>query len=209
MSVITVPFDFDEKEHSGIVPIGISTVDANGNEIPKEWIELGVVPVADPLRKVAARVLNDVWRVSEITDHAVHSLARRNGANVGDAPELRVLKCAHWYAEDLRVGGRRYRRSMDVELFDSTLDALQDQADIVRDLEHRDTVDRLMQQLERMGLDEVREMVPMMLRDCDADEFCAKFGKSRNTISQQFYRGIRKAATLAGIPLRPSHGKGL
>ena len=204
MPVITVPFDFDEKEHRGIVPIGINAVDSNGNEIPRDWIERGVVPVADPLRKVASRVLNDVWRVSEIADHAVHSLARRNGDNLGDAPELRVLKCARWYAEDLRAGGRRFRRSMDVELFDSTLDALQDQADILKELESRDTIDKLMDQLDRMGLDEVREMVPMMLRDCDAHEFQAKFGKSRNTISQQFYRGIRKAAALAGITLRVS-----
>jgi hypothetical protein len=207
MPVITVPFDFDEKEHPGIVPIGINTVDDDGNEIPLGWIERGVVPVADPLRKLAARVLNDVWRVSEITDHAVHSLARRNGDNLGDAPELRVLKCARWHAEDLRVGGRRSRRSLDVELFDSTLEALQDQVDLLKDLEHRDMVDKLNNQLELMRLDEVREMVPMMLRDCDADEFRAKFGKRRNTISQQFYRGMRKAATLAGISFRPPHGE--
>jgi hypothetical protein len=180
MSVITIPFDFDERHHRGIVPIAINTVDANGNEIPYGWIERGVVPAAD---------------------HAVHSLARRNGDKFGDAPELRVLKCAHWYAEDLRVGGRRYRRNMNVELFDSTVEALQDQADLFRDLKNRDLVDKLVDQLDRMGLEEVREMVPMMLRDCDAEEFRAKFGKSRNTISQQFYRGVRKAAFLAGITL--------
>jgi hypothetical protein len=50
-----------------------------------------------------------------------------------------------------------------------------------------------------MGLDDVRDMVPMMLLDCDAEEFRARFGKSRNTISQRFYRGMRKAALLAGI----------
>jgi hypothetical protein len=201
MSVITIPFDFDERHHRGIVPIAINTVDANGNEIPYGWIERGVVPAADQLRQIAWRVLRDIWRVSEITDHAVHSLARRNGDKFGDAPELRVLKCAHWYAEDLRVGGRRYRRNMNVELFDSTVEALQDQADLFRDLKNRDLVDKLVDQLDRMGLEEVREMVPMMLRDCDAEEFRAKFGKSRNTISQQFYRGVRKAAFLAGITL--------
>jgi hypothetical protein len=81
------------------------------------------------------------------------------------------------------------------------VEALQDQADLFRDLKNRDLVDKLVDQLDRMGLEEVREMVPMMLRDCDAEEFRAKFGKSRNTISQQFYRGVRKAAFLAGITL--------
>lgn len=201
MSVITVPFNYDENEHQGIVPIVITAVDKAGNPIPRGWIERGVVPAADKLRIIAARVLGDIWRASEITDHAVHSLARRNGDKLGDAPDLRVIKCAHWYAEDLRVGGRRLRRKMDVELFDSTVESLQDRFDIVRELENRDKLDKLVDQLDDMGLDAVRAMVPMMLRECSADEFRARFGKSRNTISQQFYRGVRKAASLAGITL--------
>ena len=209
MAVFTVPFDYDEKQHSGIVPIAIRAVHENGAAIPFAWIENGVVPVADQLRKVAHRVLSDVWRASEITDHAVHSLVRRNGDNLGEAPELRVLKCAHWYAEDLRVGGRRARRKMDVELFSSTLDSLQDHADMAQSLEAKDTLDRLLEQLDRMGMDDVRAMVPMMLLDCDAEEFRVKFGKSRNTISQRFYRGMRKAALMAGVSLRTSPGKGV
>ncbi len=201
MPVITVPFDYNDKEHQGVVPIAITAVDANGNPIPRAWIERGVVPVADPLRRVSARVLNDVWRVSEIVDHVIHSLARRNGDNLGEAPELRVLRFAHWYAEDLRAGGRRARRRLDFELFASTLESLEDQADMVRELEAKHTLDRLMAQLERMGLEDVREMVPMMLLDCDAEEFRQRFGTSRNTISQRFYRGMRKAAILAGISL--------
>ena len=56
-----------------------------------------------------------------------------------------------------------------------------------------------MEELDRLGLDDVREMVPMMLKECDADELIRHFGKSRNTISQRFYRGMRKAAAAAGI----------
>ena len=37
----------------------------------------------------------------------------------------------------------------------------------------------------------------------------AKFGKSRNTISQLFYRGMRKAALLAGLSLQTSPCKGV
>jgi hypothetical protein len=88
---------------------------------------------------------------------------------------------------------------LDVELFDKTLNSIQDQADIVRNLEAQDTLARLLDELDRMGLDDVREMVPMMLLDCDAEEFCGRFGKSRNTLSQRFYRGARKAAVLAGL----------
>jgi hypothetical protein len=56
-----------------------------------------------------------------------------------------------------------------------------------------------MEELERLGLYDVREMVTMMLRECGSDELISRFGKSRNTISQRFYRGMRKAAAAAGI----------
>jgi hypothetical protein len=197
--VVTIPFDYDEKSAGSIVPICINDIDPEGNRIQPSLIELGVVPVADLLRKIAARVLNDLWRVSEITDLSVHSIWRTHGENFGPEPSVRILKRAHWFAEDLRVGGRRARRKAEVELFATTLEALQDEFDLVAHLEAKDTLDRLMQELERLGMNDVREMVPMMLRECDAHEFISRFGKSRNTISRRFYRGMRKAAAAVGI----------
>ena len=162
-------------------------------------VDRGVVPVADQLRKISKRVLNDVWRVSELTERSVHSLSRKHGGDLGDDPTLRVLKLAHWYAEDLRVGGRRVRRKTEVELLATKLETLQDQFDLVSDLAAKNTLDRLMEELDRQGLHDIREMVPMMLRGCDAREFVSRFQKSRNTISQRFYRGMRRAAAAAGI----------
>lgn len=118
---------------------------------------------------------------------------------MGVDPSLRVLKRAHWYAEDLRVGGRRVRRKTEVELLTTKLETLQDRFDMVSDLVAKDTLDRLMEELDRQGLHDIREMVPMMLRDCDAHEFVSRFQKSRNTLSQRFYRGMRRAASAAGI----------
>jgi hypothetical protein len=199
MEVIIVPFDYKEESHSSVVPICIGDIDSDGNSIHLEWVERGVVPIADPLRKIAQRVLNDVWRVSELTERAVHSLSRKHGGDLGVDPSLRVLKRAHWYAEDLRVGGRRARRKTEVELFTETLETLEDQFDLVSVLAATDTLDRLMEELDRQGLHDIREMVPMMLRGCDAHEFVSRFGKSRNTLTQRFYRGMRRAATATGI----------
>jgi hypothetical protein len=199
MGVIIVPFDYNEESNFSVVPICIGDIDPDGNPIHRAWVEQGVIPVADPLRKIASRVLNDVWRVSEITEHAVHSLSRKHCWDVGDEPSLRVLKRAHWYAEDLRAGGRRARRKTEVELFTAKLETLQDQFDLVSQLEATDTLDRLMKELDRQGLHDVSEMVPMMLRDCTAHEFEVRFGKSRNTLSQRFYRGISRAARASGI----------
>ena len=199
MEVIIVPFDYKEESHFSVVPICIGDVDSDGNPIYREWVERGVVPVAEQLRKIAQRVLNDVWRVSELTERSVHSLSRKHGADLGVDPSLRVLKRAHWYAEDLRVGGRRVRRKTEVELLTTKLETLQDRFDMVSDLVAKDTLDRLMEELDRQGLHDIREMVPMMLRDCDAHEFVRRFQKSRNTLSQRFYRGMRRAASAAGI----------
>lgn len=199
MEVIIVPFDYKEESNFSVVPICIGDIDSDGNPIYREWVERGVVPVADQLRKMAQRVLNDVWRVSELTERSVHALSRKHGGDLGDDPSLRVLKRAHWYAEDLRVGGRRARRKTEVELLTTKLETLQDRFDLVSDLVAKDTLDRLMEELDRQGLHDIREMVPMMLRDCDAREFVSRFQKSRNTLSQRFYRGMRRAASAAGI----------
>jgi hypothetical protein len=198
MALIIIPFDYDETAACSTVPICIRD-SARGKLIHYGWFERGVAPVADPLREIADRVLKDVWRVSEIAEYAVHRLWLKHGENLGNEPSLRVLKRAHWHAEDLRVGGRRARRKADVELFTSTLELLKDQFDIANHIENVQTLDRLMDQLERLGMHDVREMVPMMLRDCDADELVSRFGRSRNTISQLFYRGMRRAAGVAGI----------
>jgi hypothetical protein len=197
--MVTIPYDYDEKSAGSVVPICIDDIDSEGDLIHPALIELGVVPVADLLRNIAGRVLNVSWRVSEITELAVHSLWRTDRENFGAAPSFRILRRAHSFAEDLRVGGRRARKKADVELFATTLEALQDQFDLTAALEAKDTLDRLMDQLRRLGMDDVREMVPMILSDCAGEELVGRFGKSRNTISQRFYRGMRKAAAAAGI----------
>lgn len=199
MGVITIPFDYREDVDCYVVPICIEDTDFTGAAIDPKWFEFGVIPVADALRRIADRVLKDVWRVSEITEYAVHRLWAKHGHDLGEAPELRVLKRAHWRAEDLRVGGRRARRRADVELFTAKLETLRDQYDLARHLEAKETLNRLVDELERRDMRDIRAMVPLMLRDCDADEFRALFGKSRNTLSQRFYRGMRKAAKAAGI----------
>ena len=79
------------------------------------------------------------------------------------------------------------------------MDTLRDQFDFAAQIEAKDTLDHLIRELDRLGLKEVHAMVPMMLRDCDAPEFTKQFGKSRNTLSCQFYRGMRKAAKAARI----------
>jgi hypothetical protein len=163
------------------------------------WVEHGVVPIVDGLLKIADRLLADKFRVSEITEYAVHSLSRKYGENIGDRPAVKVLNRARWHAQDLRVGGRRARRKFDVELFVETLESLEDQYDLVADLETKQMVDIMVAHLEVLGLDLVKEMVPFMLRNAEGQELTSEFGQKRNTLTTRFYRGMRKAAKAAGI----------
>jgi len=199
MGFIVVPFDYNEELHSSVVPICIADMDCEGNPIHREWVEHGVVPVADPLRKIAKRVLNDAWRVSEITERAVHSLSRKHGGILGDEPSRRVLNRARWHAEDLRVGGRRARRKTEVELFAVTLETLPDRYDLFSDLETKETLTRLMEALDREGSHDICEMASMIMWDCAAREFENRFQRSRNTLSQRFYRGVRRVAAATRI----------
>jgi DNA-directed RNA polymerase specialized sigma24 family protein len=199
MPVITIPFDYDEKLHPLVVPICICDTDLEGNMIHPDWFERGVAPVADNLRRVAQRALNDVWRVSEITEHAVHSIWRNRGSDLGTNPGLIVYKRAKWYAEDLRAGGRRARIGTEVELFSETVDHLRDQFDLISQAENEDTLDKLVAKATELGMTDVVAMVPMMLRGCSAEQYVKRFGKKRNTLAQMFFRNMRKAADAADI----------
>jgi hypothetical protein len=201
MPVITIPFDYDEKLHPSVVPICICDTDVSGNQIHPAWFELGVAPVADQLRRMTRRVLNDVCRVSEITESAVHSVWRNRGSDLGTNPELVVLKRAKWHAEDARAGGRRARTGYDVELFSETVDRLRDEFDLIAEAESKDILDKLVAQAVELGMTETAEMVPMMLRGCSAEEYVSRFGKKRNTLTQMFFRNMRKAAETAGLSL--------
>lgn len=199
MAVITIPFDFDERIHPAIVPICVDDIDPQGNAVHRGWIELGVVPVVDRLLKIAERLLSDKYRASEITEYAVHSLSRTHGENLGERPSINVLNRARLYAVDQRAGGRRNRRRLDVELFTETLDALEDQYDVAADLAARETLDKIVEQLDVLGLQRVKEILPWMLRNAEGNELTGRFGQKRNTITKQFYRGMRKAANAAGV----------
>jgi len=198
-SLITIPSDYTELTHPGVIPICIADTDVRGNPIYREWIDRGVVPEVDGLLKIAGRLLSNRVRASEIAEYAVHSLSRTHGENIGDRPGVKVLNRARLHAVNLRYGGRRSRRRLDVELFAETLDALEDQYDFVADLERKEIVDKLAVQLDVLELYRVKELLPSMLRDAGGREMTKDFGQKRNTLTTRFYRGMRKAAVAAGI----------
>jgi hypothetical protein len=178
---------------------GFRTISSVRSSASRPWVEHGVVPVADPLRSAAHRELGDPWRVSEITEPAVHWLNRKHHGLLVDDPGHRVLSQALSYAADLRVGGRRARRGADIELIAATLENLREERDPITDLLAKDTVDRLLRALNREGLYDIRAMAVMMMWDDSPRKFETRFQVSRNTLSNRFFRAIRRVAADSGI----------
>ena len=181
------------------MPICISDTDRKGNAVHRGWIQSGVAPIADRLRGLSSRLLGDVFRVSEITESVVHAVSRKRGADLGTNPDLLVYKSAEWRALDLKSGGRRARTGYDVELFIETLDQLSDEFNVVAGIEAQDVLDKLVTKAVELGMTEAAAMVPMMLRGCETEEYIRHFGKRRNTLTQMFFRHMRKAADAAGL----------
>ena len=199
MPVITIPFDYDERTHPDVIPICVEDTDRNGSPIHPDWFRLGIAPAADDLRRIAKRLLHDVWRASEIADSALKSAWKKRGCDVGPRPELVISSNALWAARNLRAGDRRARIGKDVELFAMTLDRLQDRVDMVSQAEDREIIEKLENQLRALGLHQEADMVPMMIQGCSRDEYIERFSKRRNTLTQAFFRGMRKAAQTSKV----------
>lgn len=199
MAVITIPFDYDESTQPDVIPICVEDTDHKGNPIHPDWFRLGIVPAADDLRRIAKRLLYDAWRASEIADSALKSAWKKRGSDIGPRPELVISSNALWAARNLRVGDRRARIGKDVELFVTTLDRLQERVDLISQAEDNEVIEKLIQQARALGLHQEADMVPMMLQGCSRDEYIDRFGKRRNTLTQAFFRGMRKAARTAKV----------
>jgi hypothetical protein len=193
MGLITIPADFVEGI-STVVPICISTEDAQGNRIAEGWIQ-GVIWAADGLRRLARRILDDEWRVSELADETVQDLWYVHRDDVGRRPQSRVYCHAKWKALDKRAGGIRARKGLEVELLDHILHTLQDSGNFAADLEQRDLLDRLQSRLISLGMTDVQQMLDLALHDADRS-VVNRLGRSPNTLSKRFWRGIRKASEL-------------
>ena len=84
-------------------------------------------------------------------------------------------------------------------MFAVTLETLPDRYDLFYDLETKETLTRLMEALDREGSHDIRELASMMMWGCPASEFKSRFQRSRNTLSQRFYRRVRRVAAATGI----------
>jgi hypothetical protein len=194
--LVLIPRNYAEER---VVPICIRAIDNVGRSVHRGWIE-AVWPVADRLRHLARRILDDVWRVSELTEASVHGLNERYGKDLGCTPSARILSDAKWRVLDLAAGGRRPRVGRDVDLRDETLAAMADPGDFARAYEDREFLQRLEERLKSTGQADTLIMLQMYLSNSE-DEIASVFGiernsRGRNRLSQRFRRSMQKALKL-------------
>jgi DNA-directed RNA polymerase specialized sigma24 family protein len=194
MPFITFPKHWDETQKH-IIPICINDSDSEGGLISSGWIE-AVASEADRLRGLARTFLSDVWRASELADESVQALWRVHRDDYGTDPGKRLYVHARWRAMDKRSGGRRARQGFDLELMESLARNLTDRSDWAADYERRQFVDVLKARMDALGLAEEREMVELWLFESTAKELTDRFNKSRNAISKQMWRAVRKSVRL-------------
>ena len=200
---VVIPPNYVEKH---VVPIFIRTIDDRRNRVYRGWIE-AVRPIAKTLRFLAKRVVQDEWRVSELTEGSVHMLSRLHGEHLGRSPSDQIYVDAQWRARDIAAGGRRSRLSLEVDLYNGTLVSIPEPFDFERDFVGRDLMTRLEQELIASGHMDVLKMMEMYASG-SADEIPAAFGipdgkagyRAKNTLAVRFRRVMRRALERVSEP---------
>jgi hypothetical protein len=192
MGLVTIPFDFDETRNPHrVIPICIEDTDRYGRPINPGWFQ-AVLPIADPLRRLAGRILGDAWRVSELSEGSVHALWYKHGDDLGRNPSGRIYAHAKWRAQDLRAGGRNARRGIEVELLDTLRASLLPIDDISRRIEIQEIAEVLDQHFERNGVPHVSEMLDLWLYGWTWPEIADHIGKQPKAATKDFWRWFKK-----------------
>ncbi len=215
MAVVTIPFDYEQlPDPNSVVPICIEDTDRDGRRIAWGWFD-AVVPIANRLRGLARRRLEDEWRVSELAESTVHDVWYEHLDNFGFWPSGRLWRHARWKAEDLRAGGRRSRRGVETPLPDDeaalqSLIQLADPRALARlvphrdwnfadELERRQFFEALVHRMKLRGHIQAGEMLDMLAHGMERAEVNACFRKKPNTLTQGLHRAIRRGLKDLGM----------
>jgi hypothetical protein len=202
MGLVTIPFNYEElapSDQAAIVPICIRKADADGRAVAWGWFE-AVESVQDGLRTLARCVLEDIWRVSELAEQAVHGLWRDHGYDLGCLPGSRVYKRARWLARDLKAGTWQGRRQILKTLADVDQVVreriLVDPTDYARMYQRNLDFDALSDDLASAGLSDVSQMLDLLRDGCTWDEVGQRLGKKSDAVRIKFRRTMARFVRL-------------
>jgi len=194
MQFVTVPFDYHEQSaayQAAIVPICVARDDDEGRPIAWEWFE-ALSRIPEQMISLARRYLDDVWRVSELSEGALHKMWRLHACDLGRRPERRLYVQALWHARDLQAGSWRERRGV-VRALDG-LDywlrerALTDWKECNQVYQGRLDLELLSRRLADQGLDDVSVMLDLLRDGCTWDEVGERLGRTGDAARMKFHR---------------------
>jgi len=196
MAVITIPFDYHpQRDGESVVPICINDTDDHGETICFGWIN-AIVPIQDKLKTLARRVLGDVWRVSELTDLAIHHVWRKYRDNLGHNPSFRLYAIAKRVAHRLEDPGARVHLALNF-----SLDALAQyrKEALIGDTAETESayrrcldLQRFETKLKKLGKEEEFEVYMMLKAGYYWYEISERVGKNQNAVYRRFRRLLRK-----------------
>ena len=201
MEFVTIPFDYDELPdvaRATVIPICIARNDQQGSPIAWGWFE-AIARIPDRMVSLARRYLCDPWRVSELSEEALHRVWRKHGTDFGQRPEYRIYAHASWHARDLRAGSWHERRGIVTGLDDLEQVVrnriLVDPANYVQryhgDLDYRALSARLVEE----GLEDVSQMLDLLRDGATWDEIGERLGRRADAARMRFRR---KTAMIVG-----------
>lgn len=204
MAVIAIPFDYDsERDSESVIPIYLNDTDENGETISFGWIE-AVVPIQEKLRDLSRRVLGDVWRVSEVTDLAIHQLWYQYRENLGPDPSFRVYRTAKRAAHSLEDPGGREHRALNL-----SLDALEeyrkdsligDAVDTERAYEMNLDIEWFEKKIRHMGRKSELDVYRLLRAGYCWHEIGQRMGERPNTLHRRFQRLVKRIADIMQRP---------
>lgn len=177
----------------------MNDTDENGETICFGWIE-AVVPIQEKLRTLSRRVLGDVWRVSEVTDIAIHQFWRQYREGPGCHPSFRVYRTAKRAAHILEDPGGREHLARNL-----LLDALEgyrrdaliaDTVDTERGYQANLDIGWLEKKVREMGRKSELDAYRMLRAGYDWHEISQRIGESPNTLHLRFQRLVRGIADI-------------
>jgi hypothetical protein len=192
MGLVTIPFDFQEIcDPQKVIPICIEDTDRYGCAINPGWFH-AVLPIADPLRQLARRILGDAWRVSELAEGSVHAQWYERRDDLGRNPSARIYAHAKWRVQDLRAGGRNVRRGIEVEFLVAVHASLLSADNLSSHAEMQEIVAALDQHFQRSGVPHVSEMMDLWLYGWSWPEIADHIGKQPKAATKDFWRWFRR-----------------
>jgi hypothetical protein len=203
MEFVIIPFDYDELPEATkatLIPICIARNDQEGQQIAWGWFE-AIARIPDRMLALARRYLYDPWRVSELSEGALHRVWQLHGSDFGRQPAGRLYAQAAWHAKDLQAGGSWHERRGIVSSLDDLENVVRnrilvDPANYAQKYQGQLDYRALSKRLDEQGLGDVREMLDLVRDGATWDEVGERTGRSPDAARMHFHRKI--ARILAG-----------